>query len=220
MAKPPPDFEPPSWLRLLRRYVWVIAFVFGAITLTLLRPMLRHVPEPPPVMFELPEYALVDHTGRAFSPETLEDQVWVAGFVFTTCPSSCPAVTRAMTDLRERFDRNGIDVQMVSFTVDPEHDTPEVLREYADSVGADSETWRFVTGDPEAIRSLIGDGFRLGVGERQDKDGGLYDIAHSTKLALVDGQGRVRGYYGIEPDLGLDEIYERADRVLQEQKSR
>jgi protein SCO1 len=224
MARPPPDFVPPPWLRFIRKYVWVLAFLLGAVTLTVMRPMLRHIPEPPPVLYSLPDdYALVDHLGRPFTPSTLEGEVWVAGFVFTSCPSSCPAVTRAMSDLADRFDRNKVDVKIVSFTVDPERDTPEVLAAYAEQAGADPARWRFVTGEPDAIRSLVSDGFRLGVGDRQAVagDGGdLYDIAHSTKLALVDGEGQIRGYYGIEPDLGLAEIYERADRVLQEQRSR
>jgi protein SCO1 len=221
MAQPPPDFVAPPWLHFVRKYVWVLAFVLGAITLTLIRPMLRHVPEPPPVLFVLPDdYALVDHLERPFTPSTLEGEVWVAGFVFTSCPSSCPAVTRAMSDLSDRFARNNIDVKIVSFTVDPEHDTPQVLAAYAQTVGADPALWRFVTGEPDAIRSLVSEGFRLGVGDRQAVDGDVYDIAHSTKLALVDGEGQIRGYYGIEPETGLAEIFERADRVLQEQKSR
>jgi protein SCO1 len=221
MAQPPPDLVAPPWLRFIRRYVWVIAFVLGAVTLTLIRPMLRYIPEPPPVLYTLPsDYALVDHQGRPFTPDTLAGEVWVAGFIFTSCPSSCPAVTRAMSDLADRFARNKVDVKMVSFTVDPERDTPQVLSTYAEQVGADPSRWRFVTGEPDAIRSLVTQGFRLGVGDRQAMEGDVYDIAHSTKLALVDGEGRVRGYYGIEPDEGLAEIYERADRVLQEQKSR
>ena len=221
MPQPPPDFVPPPWLRFVRRYIWVIAFVLGAATLTVIRPMLRHVPEPPPVLFTLPgDYALVDHLERPFTPATLEGEVWVAGFVFTSCPSSCPAVTRAMSDLADRFARTKVDVKMVSFTVDPERDTPEVLARYASTVGADPDQWRFVTGEPDTILKLVGEGFRLGVGERQTIEGDIYDIAHSTKLALVDGEGQIRGYYGIEPDEGLAEIYERADRVLQEQKSR
>jgi protein SCO1/2 len=219
---PPPDFEPPPWLRLLRKHIWLVAGLFGVLTLTAIRPFLRHVPDPPPVLFQLPEYRMVDQDGREFTPETLRGKVWVAGFVFTSCPSTCPAVTRAMADLRERFDRTDIDVMMVSFTVDPEHDTPAVLAEYADSVGADHERWRFVTGDVASVRALVKDGFKLGIGEPEPTRGNadLYDIAHSTKLALVDGNGAVRGYYGIEPDQGLDEIYHRAQHVIAEARTR
>jgi protein SCO1/2 len=144
--------------------------------------------------------------------------VWVAGFVFTRCPSSCPVVTKAMADLRESLDRGGLDVGMVSISVDPEHDTPEVLARHAADVGADGESWRWVTGDLRAIRALVVDGFRLGVGHREPQAGDLYDIAHSTKLALVDSSGGVRGYYGIEPE-ALEEIFHRAMHVMREERA-
>ncbi|HWB81812.1 MAG TPA: SCO family protein [Nannocystaceae bacterium] len=219
MPVPPPDFVPTPWLVWLRKYIWVISGVLAIVTITALRPRLRHVPEPPPVMFTLPStWQLVDHHERPFTADTLHGKVWVAGFVFTSCPSTCPAVTRAMGDLRERFDRMQVDVEMVSFTVDPVKDTPKVLADYAAQVGA-NDKWRFVTGDPEAIRTLVRDGFRLGIGApepSQSAGGAMYDIAHSTKLALVDGDGNVRGYYGIEPDEGLDEIFHRAEHVIAE----
>jgi protein SCO1/2 len=221
MQQPPADYEAPPWLRMLRKHIWLVAGIFGVVTVTAIRPFLRHVPDPPPVMYVLPDYELVDDDERPFTPETMRGKVWVAGFVFTSCPSTCPAVTRAMQDLRARFDRNDIDVEMVSFTVDPEHDTPAVLHAYAEQSGA-GDNWRFVTGDMAAIRALVRDGFKLGIGERAPTkdDGDLYDIAHSTKLALVDPDGAVRGFYGIEPDQGLDEIYHRAQHVLAEARKK
>src|SRR5690606_36335495 len=159
----------------------------------------------------------VDHHGRPFDPQTLRGEVWVAGFVFTTCPSSCPVVTRAMGELRERFDRYSVDVEMVSFTVDPAHDTSEVLAQYVAEHELPDEHWRFVTGEPTAVLRLVRHGFKLGVGDREaDEEGVAYDIAHSTKLALVDGDGRVRGFYGISDEHGTDEIFERAQHVLAE----
>ena len=91
----PPDLQRPQWLEWLHRHIWVLAFIVGALTFTALRcsGRLRHVPDPPEVMFALPaDYTLVDQEGRPFDPQTLRGKVWVAGFVFTTCPSSCPAV--------------------------------------------------------------------------------------------------------------------------------
>jgi len=225
MAVPPPDFEPPAWLKFLRRHIWAIMGGLAIVTITLLRPFMRHIPDPPEVMFTLPsDYALVDHEGRSFTPETLQGEVWVAGFVFTRCPSSCPAVTRAMQDLYDRFERNDVNVKIVSFSVDPEHDTPEVLGAYHDEFATqDDEAWRFVTGELPAVTALLEGGFKLGVGDRTEVDG-LFDIAHSTKLALVDGDGNVRGFYGLDPtpnaDGGLDELYERADRVMMMERSK
>lgn len=221
MTPLPPHDASPAWLEWLRRNIWVLSFVAGALTITIMRPFLRHVPEPPPVLFELDQGqgALVDHRGAPFDPAVMRGKVWVAAFVFTRCPSTCPAVTRAMLELRERFDRNRIEVELVSVSVDPEHDTPEVLAGYARSVGAEHPRWRFVTGPKAEIQRLVEDGFRLGTSERTELPSGLFDIAHSTKLVLVDEDGGVRGYYGLEPE-AQDELYERADRVWMETKRR
>lgn len=217
----PADLQRPGWLVWFRKYLWVIAFLLGMVTLTALRctNRLRHIPDPPEVMFELPQYSLVDHHERPFTPQTLQGRVWIAGFIFTSCPSSCPVVTKAMADLRDRYDRYGVDVDMVSFTVDPEHDTPAVLASYVEEAGADNEHWRFVTGEPQQVIELVTSGFKLGVGDREaDEQGVAYDIAHSTKLALVDGNGAIRGFYGIDGEHGTDEIFERAQHVLAEQE--
>jgi protein SCO1/2 len=218
MSTTPPDYPAPPRLEWLRKYIWVIGGVMAIVTITVLRPRLRHVPDPPAKMFQLPAgLELVDEHGQPFSVERMQGKVWVAGFVFTSCPSTCPAVTRAMADLRERFDRMQVDVEMISFSVDPVRDTPTVLREYAERVGVSTEHWHFVTGDPATVRALVRDGFKLGIGDREPKgDAGMYDIAHSTKLALVDGDGAVRGFYDIEPDAGLDEIFHRSQHVIAE----
>lgn len=217
MAAPPPDFEPSPALAWLRKYIWIVAAVVGVVTITGLRGRMRNIPDSPAPMYTLPAYELVDHHQRPFTGETLAGKVWVAGFVFTSCPSTCPAVTRAMGSLRDRFDRLTIDIEMVSFTVDPERDTPEVLAAYADKVGATSERWRFVTGSPDAVAQLVRHGFKLGMDPTPTKEGSLFDIAHSTQLALVDGEGRVRGFYDIEPDGGLDEIFHRSQHVMAEE---
>lgn len=214
MAAPPPDFVPSPALAWLRKYIWIVAAVLGVVTLTTLRTRLRNIPDPPEVMYTLPAYALVDHRGEPFVPETLRGKVWVAGFVFTNCPSTCPAVTRAMGSLRDRFDRMDIDIEMVSFTVDPERDTPQVLAAYADQVGATSERWRFVTGAPADVQRLVRQGFKLGLDPQPNADGSMFDIAHSTQLALVDTEGGVRGFYDIEPEGGLDEIFHRSQHVM------
>lgn len=222
MAVPPPDYVPPPWVEWLRAKVWVISFVFGLVTITALYPLTRYVPEMPEVLFQLPPDwgDLVDHREEPFTAASMKGRVWVAGFVFTRCPSSCPAVMRAMKTLHDRFDRNDIDVDVIVFTVDPEHDTPEVLRDYAASVDAVGPRWRFVSGPLAEIYALVGEGFKLGVGDRKALDGGLFDIAHSTKLALVDETGAVRGYYSTETSENLDEVYERADRVWMETRRR
>jgi protein SCO1/2 len=185
-------------------------------TLAGLRPFLRRVPEAPAVLYALPAFeGLVTEQGQPFTRSTLAGEVWVASFIFTSCPSSCPAVTRAMKSLEDRYAAHGLPVRLVSFTVDPATDSPEVLRGYGERVGADPRRWTFVTGELTRLRELLEGGFHLGVGDKRPVDGGLYDIAHSTKLALVDPDGGVRGYYGID-EPGLDEIFHRSQHVLRD----
>ncbi len=218
MAPMPPDLQDrpvPAHLAFLRRHIWVIAAVLGIVTLTVLRPFLRHVPDPPPVMFELPDFELVRADGTPFRRADLAGHVWVVSFFFTSCPSTCPRVTRAMKSLAERYDAHDLPVRLLSISVDPERDTPEVLARYGETVGADPARWTFVTGPKEAVYDLLENGFRLGVGQREEQGDGRYDIAHSTKLALVGPEGGVRGYYGID-ELGLDEVFHRSQHVLRE----
>jgi len=106
-------------------------------------------------------------------------------------------------------------VRLVSFSVDPEHDTPEVLRGYAESRGVDLTNWSLVTGGEEAVRSLVVSGFALPMGERLDLAGGLVDVAHAARLVLVDRQGGVRGYYSSD-ETGLDETFHRTRQILAE----
>ena len=215
--RPPEDMPVPPHLAFLRRHIWILAAVLGMITLTLLRPFMRRVPDPPPVMFELPDFALVDERGQPFTRADMEGQIWVASFIFTSCPSTCPAVTSAMKQLQERYGKHDLPIRLVSFSVDPMTDTPEVLARHAATVGADPERWRFVTGKPQAVRALVEEGFHLGVGAKRPAEGGAYDITHSTKLALVGPHGGVRGFYGID-EMGLDEVFHRSEHVLREQR--
>jgi len=183
--------------------------------LTLLRPLLRHEPDPPPVLGQLPEFRLTGSAGETFGSAELAGQVYVAGFFFTRCVSICPLLTAAMGRLQRRYDEAGVEgVRLVSITVDPEYDTPERLREYGEERGVDPRRWKLLTGDPEAIRRLILEGFRTPLGEPQT-NAGLMDIAHSGKLVLVDGRGAIRGYYDYDPT-GLDEIFHRSRHLLPE----
>lgn len=220
-----PDFTPPGlreggWLRrTFMRYPWHIATVVGLVTITVMRPCTRHVPDPPPVLAPLPAFALVDQDGQPFTAETMRGKVWVAGLIFTTCPSTCPKISRAMLDLQQRYARADVDVHLVSFSVDPEHDTPEILKKYAGHLEADESRWRFVTGSRAAMEALVVGGFASAM-DRSSGPGGMIDIAHSTRLVLIDGEGNIRGHYSSDDELGIDEVFHRAQHVLREQRQR
>lgn len=209
--------RPSSGLRGLVGSPYAWAFLAGAVLLILIRPLLRFEPAPPAPLWTLPSFALTDQDGRPFGSEELRGRVYVASFIFTRCVSICPAVMQAMRALQERYAAAGMHgVRLLSISVDPAADTPEALREHGSRYGQDRSRWTLLTGEPEVVRRLLREGFRVPVGEREDLGGGLFDIAHSGKLALVDGLGRVRGFYDAT-DAGLDEIFHRTRHVLREQ---
>jgi protein SCO1/2 len=202
----------------LWRNPYVVAFVVGCITVTLIRPLLRHEPAPPPVLSTLPPFSLVDTSGKPFGSEQLAGQVWIASFFFTRCPSVCPLLMARMAELQNLYRERGIDgIRLVSITVDPERDTPDVLRAAESRYGVDPARWTLLTGPRAAIHALCRDGFRVpGLDVPVGRDG---DLPHTTKVVLVDAENRIRGYYDTDPE-GLDEVFNRAQHVLKEARSR
>ena len=197
-------------------YAW--GLVIGIVTLTLIRPLLRHIPEPPPVLSQLPEFSLVGIDGKTYGSAELRGQVYVANFFFTSCRSICPAIMKGMSRLQDGFaQRNIRGVRLVSISVDPEHDTPEILGSYAKGMGVDPLRWTLLTGDPERVRALVVDGFKTPVIAPPPGGPEPIDIAHTGKLVLVDGAGRIRGYYDSD-EMGLDEVFNRAQHVLRQER--
>ena len=145
--------------------------------------------EPPPVLFDAATFSLTDQDGKTFSNTQLRGRTWVADFVFTHCPGVCPKMTMRMAGLQRTLAKS--DVHFVSFSVDPERDTPAVLKEYANNFGADLGRWHFLTGEKGAMFQAARD-MKL----TAEPAGVLGpEIAHAEKFLLVDGQGRVRGAY-------------------------
>lgn len=167
---------------------------------------------PPQDYGPLPEFALTDETEQSVTRQALSGQVWIADFIFTRCAGQCPMMSSQMAKLQERF-HDVSDLRLVSFTVDPAHDTPEVLAAYARHYGAVSPRWRFLTGDRETLWALARDGFKLGVNE----DGTAEEpITHSVRLVLVDRTGHIRGYYDATDAQALERLFHEAHRVLEE----
>ena len=215
MSEPTPGAAP---RRGLLRSPWFWAAVTGMITIPLLRPLTRHVPEPPPVIGHLPAFELVNQDGEPFGSAQLDGKVWVACFFFASCRSVCPPLLQAASELQAKWARAGLDVTLVSVTVDPENDTPERLRQVAAEYGALPGRWQFLTGPEPAVRALIVDGFATAMGDAPaSRD--LVDIAHSTKFVLVDGALNIRGYYGSD-EMGVDETLNRAEHVVREAKGK
>jgi protein SCO1/2 len=164
-----------------------------------------------PVLGQLTDFELVERDGKLRSLADLRGEIWFAGFFFTDCPGPCPALISQMVELSRAVARTQGKVRVVAITVDPETDTPERLREYAQRMGVGENFWLLTGPLPEVFR-IAREGFKVAVEENPPEmvpQAGK--MLHSTKVALVDGRGRVRGYYDgtsgellgqARPDLG------------------
>ena len=170
----------------------------------------------PPILLPLPAFELTDQTGAPFGSEQLRGKVWVANFIFTRCVLTCPVQTSVMAKLQERLraNRRWDDIALVSFSVDPEYDTPGVLAEFGSTYGADFGHWRFLTGERERIWDLSRNGFKLPVEERPMEVG--MPLFHAAHLVLVDGDHRIRGFYDGMTEDELEEVCDDIESVLKE----
>jgi len=146
---------------------------------------------PLPVHGPGPAFQLTDSAGKPFDSASLAGKVWVINFFFARCSGPCPIMNGQVARLAQIYQINPR-VQFISLTVDPENDSPAVLREYASKFGAERLHWTFLTGPKNTIVSLVNEGFRVGLPD---------DVSlHSTRLVLLDAQGQIRGYYlGTDP---------------------
>jgi protein SCO1 len=172
----------------------------------------RHpVPKPPQLRLPLPGFLLTDQRGKPFGLDDLKGRVWVADFVFTSCPIACPKLTERMAKIQRRSRGLGQAFHLVTFTVDPENDTPERLASYATSYHADPSRWSFLTGSLGSIEATVVKGFKIAMGKEPVAEGStLFTIFHGEKLVLVDGEGSIRGYYDAD-DAGVDDLLADAD---------
>lgn len=204
----------------LRRNPFVWAFLLGIATLTAMRPLLRHIPEPPPVVGDVPPFTLVDQDGRRFGKDDLLGRVTIANVFCTRCGTADQAVIEGMRRIEDAYKERAIDrIALLSISSDPAVDTPAHLREYARSVGADPDRWTFLTGDVDEARALAADLFTRSAANaadtapRQAATRRDASEARGRPLVLIDQRGRIRGRYAAD-EMGLDEVYNRAQHVL------
>src|SRR5215467_7697713 len=144
-------------------------------------------PKPLPVLGQVPEFQLTAQDGQPFDSKQLAGHIWVADFIYTTCQGPCPMMSSTMHQIEMQTAAEMSDVRFVSFTVDPEHDTPPVLAEYAKHFKPEPGRWFFLTGEQARLNDLGINGFKL-----NGVDGSM---THSTRFVLVDRARRIRGYY-------------------------
>ena len=166
-----------------------------------------------PVLGSVPEFSLTEANGTALRRTDLLGKVWVASFIFTRCGEACPLMMQHEAQLQPDLPLSD-DLRLVSFSVDPDWDTPKVLTEYAHTFGADRSRWLFLTGDKKQVYHLASDGFRLAA---QPPDPAKeMPILHSTKLVLVDRNGAIRGYYDSSDPVEMQKLIRDVRQVLAE----
>ncbi len=151
---------------------------------------------------KVPPFALLDQDSMLVTDRDYLGKVYIAEFFFTTCPTICPVMNKNLVQLQEEF-REFEDFGVASFTINPAHDTPRVLKEYAETYGITDMDWHLLTGDSEAIFDLANSGFNIFAQEMPEVPGGF---EHSGLFALIDREGYIRSR---EDDYGNPIIYYR-----------
>lgn len=153
----------------------------------------------------VPVFTMTDAAGQVFHSSVLGGRVWVADFIYTNCPAECPMMSLKMKKFSEQVNP---DVRLLSISVDPEHDTPAALKVFASHYGAPTTQWTFLTGTPETVHLLAWSTFHVGdvIGKMQ----------HSTKFALVDQKGFIRGYYSSFDPEGMRMLLHDVDSLRQD----
>ena len=160
----------------------------------------------------VPGFQLSNQNGQPFGSAQLAGKIWIADFIYTTCPGPCPMLSSRMSELQKPLEKT--DVRLVSFSVDPQKDTPEVLRRYAEKLQAEPGRWDFLTGPKSAIYKISHDGFKLAVSDGSDAQG---IPVHSTRMVLVDRHGQIRGYYDATEPEAITKLLADTNHLLREQ---
>lgn len=200
----------------IKPIVWVIAFIAVAALIGLAYVSLKNTrPAMPSAPLEklarVPEFTLTDQTGTAFGSADLKGKIWVANFIFTRCKGPCPLITTRMAELNGKLKKTHNEVKLASFTVDPEHDTPEVLSKYGTNLAANPADWKFLTGSPEAMNEIVVKGLLQPLSKEPDGT-----PAHSQRFVIVDGDGWIRGFQNGEDPEVVQKLVVDIGRLLRE----
>lgn len=170
----------------------------------------------------VPAFELTDQNGKKISNKDYEGKVYVVEFFFSTCPTICPKMNENMLVLQKEFYGNP-EFGIASITINPEHDTPQVLKAHADHLGVKHYNWHFLTGDRDYIYDMAKKGFKMYAGENKEVAGGF---EHSGLFALIDKEGNIRSrkdsfgnpimYYDGLEDSGVKAIKEDIKKLLDE----
>ncbi len=163
----------------------------------------------------IPPFKFTSQDGKEITEKDFEGKVYIVDFFFTRCPDICPTMTSELLRAQDAFKDFG-NVKMLSFSVDPAHDTVAVLKEYTKKFGVDTNLWTFVTGDKKEIYDLARCGFFIA--SRENSSPIAVDFVHSDKVVLIDKEKRIRGYYSGTSRKEIDRLITEVQILLDEYK--
>ena len=195
-----------NWFeKLIRRKSFWLIFWLLSFSYPVYKTLNRTLPPPLPVYYTVPEFNLTNEFGKPFGNKDLDGKFYIASFMFTSCPTTCPVLLTKLDLVQKRIRGLGTKAAIVTFTVDPEVDTPEVLYKFARKRHSNPFIWTYLTGTKSQLEKIVIDGFKVPMSGKEPivKQVGndkvtLFDIAHTEKLVLVDSKGQIRGYYGTD----------------------
>lgn len=209
-----PTSPAPSLLRHPALWIGVAVLALGVTVLSV--GLLRARAEPLPKLGTLPEFSFTRENGSPWGLAQLRGQPFVANFIFTRCPTVCPAFTRRMARVQQETARHGEGLRLVSFSVDPTYDTPARLAEYAQRHGANPARWSFLTGDYAQLKNTVVHSFKIAMGRESMDEADVMGIFHGNHFVLVDGTGEIRGYYESADDAAFERLLRDANRLASE----
>src|SRR5690349_6501922 len=202
-----------TFKRLVGSPLFWVVFVIGMMTWPIVRAVTAPaLPPPPPMLGVMPSFRLTDQHGREYGSDELRGRVWIANFIFTRCPTVCPAFTQKMANLQRRARHLGDAMHLVTFTVDPAYDTPAVLDAFASQYGATAR-WSFLTGPVAAIKHAVTDGLKTAMGNEGDP-GDFMKIFHGEHFVLIDAEMNIRGFYAASDADSEDKLMRDAGLVV------
>ncbi|MGH8047529.1 MAG: SCO family protein [Chthoniobacterales bacterium] len=214
-TKPPQVHWEPNPTRvpwILWGVLLVVAGIIGMGELYWIKRAHRDSTPPLPVLTTVPDFSFTTETGATITKKSLLGKIWIADFIFTRCAGPCPLMTEKMRQIQtasRNLDRGNI--QLLSVTVDPTYDTPEVLARYGGKIGSNPDHWSFATGEPEKIEQFITKGMLLGL----SKDGEGMPV-HAQKFVVVDREGYVRAYHDLGDAAVLQDVIADIDKLSRE----
>jgi protein SCO1/2 len=170
---------------------------------------------PDTLYYPVPKFSFINQDSAYITRADYEGYITFVDFFFTDCPSICPVMSAQMARLQDKLkqQKSELPIRFLSFSVKPEADTPQKLKQYAEKIGADLTRWNFLTGQATDIYDLAQEGFQLTAFPSDTAEGGIF---HTDKVTLLDKQARIRGYYDGTSTASMDKLYDDALVLAQE----